>query len=621
MSDTTYDSVFSLFRANFLAILAVVFIGLFSHSVFSQGCPTGFSSLGGIVYSSPTAETFNGKVYVFIKGTDGAVYYKTSNGGAFSEFVSLGGIITSTPAAATDGIRLFVEATGTDGARYYQSTTNGSTFSSWIKSSIVTESSQTTSLNNNEYMFVQGTGSQPPLCFLMQPTPTPTPPPSSPDCQPGFSSLGGIITHPPTAEVFASKIYVFARGTDGAVYYQTSKGRAFSGYKSLGGIITSAPVSTTDGISLSVEGTGTDNFRYYKTTTTVGHIFSEWVRNSITTQAKQTVFLNGNTYVFAQGIGPQPPLCVQLNGNPGPTPTPVPIPTPKPVVVYQEAVLSLNTNRNRLLDSYALFLSNPSNNRNRQQLWNSLTTSQKGVFLTITDLLGRRTFLRQNRNFATQYYPDSEDYNHGCAQMNAGVTDFQTNGVYIYLTEGKEEQSCQLIDIDTCISMGKCTRTQLPRIDFDTALNHVTKLYSINGQSSAVFNCGGEDSNRLFFSVDNELIYALRNIDSAAPVGWRKSQDYGGPHSPFTQSRETNRGRPRGQIHEFGLDSEAQYMNRPGVYGVYDPHIAEMDIDYNSVHDSNPECSYPFTSGRNIYQNFWSGEGLGGLADYNYYPY
>ena len=305
-------------------------------------------------------------------------------------------------------------------------------------------------------------------------------------------------------------------------------------------------------------------------------------------------------------------------------------------ITYSEAMASLKTNRDRLLDTYALH----TGKANRQQAWNEMTTTQKGVFLTITDHLGRRTFMRPNYNHSeTVLTPTQDDYEMGCVQMNGGLFDpprnIDVDGAYIVPFEGgpgggyiyvdgqwiptPSYSSCELVSADTCVERGHCSRYPLPRTDHDMALNHVVKLYAVKGNTSG--GCGGGDNHRLFFSVDDELIYRFRNIDFSAPIGWRRSEDLQGPHSPFTQSRETMHGKPRGQTHEFAWDHEAVFMTRPGVYGVYDPHLVEMDIDYDWQHDSNPECYYGGTYGRYYYQNVWYNHGLGGSVEYDYTPY
>ena len=142
------------------------------------------------------------------------------------------------------------------------------------------------------------------------PTATPTPDPTT-GCQWGFTSLGGIISSNPTAEVFDGNVYVFAIGTDGAVYYQYSSGSSFSGWNSLSGIITSDPASLVSSGTLYVEGLGTDSNRYYKSTTD-GSTFSGWTNGTVTTTTTSTVNFNNQTYTFLKGTGAEPHLCVKV---------------------------------------------------------------------------------------------------------------------------------------------------------------------------------------------------------------------------------------------------------------------------------------------------------------------
>jgi hypothetical protein len=73
--------------------------------------------------------------YVFVHGTDNAVWYKTWNGAAWSSWHSLGGALAanSGPAATSPSsgvIDVFVQ--GTTGTVYEKTTTNsGTTWSGW----------------------------------------------------------------------------------------------------------------------------------------------------------------------------------------------------------------------------------------------------------------------------------------------------------------------------------------------------------------------------------------------------------------------------------------------------------------------------------------------------------
>jgi len=266
---------------------------------------------------------------------------------------------------------------------------------------------------------------------------------------------------------------------------------------------------------------------------------------------------------------------------------------------------SLKVNRDKLLDTYATRIGAA----NRCVAWNSMTPSQKGVFLTITDLLGKRSFITNN-NF--RFYKNESDSVFGACDpqgtdctLGCTVNEFRQFGGPCFFMSGHE-----------CWQKGFCAINDAPRVDFRTSLDYVTRIWAINGAGTF---CGGGDNNRLYFSASNELMTLIRNFDFGLPE-WQDSTDPAGAHSPFNNSSETLTGQPKGQIHFWRWDHEAQVLFRPGVVGVYDPHIVEIDMDYNLTHDSNPECHYGGLYGRIKYQNLWSNRGLGGSAEFDYDP-
>lgn len=207
--------------------------------------------------------------------------------------------------------------------------------------------------------------------------------------------------------------------------------------------------------------------------------------------------------------------------------------------------ITLKDNRDRLIDTLAVV-----KGTTRCPLWKALTPTQKGVFLTITDLLGKRTF------------------------------------------------------------MGASPST-------GTALPHVTKVYEIRDKGG--FGNGGGDNNRIFLQFDATLIAAMRDVDGPLPE-WAKSTDAAGPHDPFDATSETVNGQPRGQSHFWSADDKAKPLGRPGVETVNDARVVEIDIDYNFLHDSNPEGDYFGKSGRALYAEKWSSLGLGGSPEFDYVP-
>lgn len=218
----------------------------------------------------------------------------------------------------------------------------------------------------------------------------------------------------------------------------------------------------------------------------------------------------------------------------------------------------LSENRDRIFATYA----------RRQGMdvcaaWQAMDASQRGVFLTITDLLGKRSWL----------HPDPD----------GGVR------------EGDR---------------------------LETALDHVVELLAVRGSNSGCGGlrcCGGGEYNRLYFVADEALIAALRGLQNVLPA-WRRSRDLGGPHDPFTQSNETDLGPPRGQCHFFAEDVDTVVLERAGVEGVYEPWAVELDLDYNILHESASECTYGDETGRERYERVWSPEGIGGSAELGYRP-
>lgn len=240
------------------------------------------------------------------------------------------------------------------------------------------------------------------------------------------------------------------------------------------------------------------------------------------------------------------------------------------------AILDADHHRNRLLDTLAQRRGAPD----RCTLWGSMTIVEKGVFLTHTDMLGHRSCMDNSSVPA--------------AQMNGGTCD---------------ASEC------TCTTSSPCACAP----GSEMALDHVFKVWAVNGTDTSCCsgtNCcnGGGEWHRTFFSADDKLIAAFRDIHSGLPE-WAESKDFAGPHDPFSQSDETQQGTPRGQTHFWSKDSDASILSRNGVEGVSDPHIVEIDNDYNILHDSNPEGNYSSTYGRAVYKNHWNASGSKNRGD------
>jgi hypothetical protein len=147
----------------------------------------------------------------------------------------------------------------------------------------------------------------------------------------------------------------------------------------------------------------------------------------------------------------------------------------------------------------------------------------------------------------------------------------------------------------------------------ETALDHATALYSINGPAAGqgvLFNGnGGNDYNRIYLGFDALAQCVMRNFAEANPDhdaganAWVKSDDLAGPHAPFTQRdmvawfRALLDPQTQGpQFHFWHQDSDftaSGIDQRLGVCGVTDPSLTESTIAFDTVHDSNPLGNYP----------------------------
>lgn len=240
----------------------------------------------------------------------------------------------------------------------------------------------------------------------------------------------------------------------------------------------------------------------------------------------------------------------------------VPDPGPSTFVIA-----GIDQNRNRTLDTLAQRRGVPS----RCALWPMMTIVEKGVFLTHTDMLGHRSCM-ENASV-----PPAQMGNSACSPT-----------------------SCNCSDSQPC----SCP------IGSAMALDHVFSIWAVNGSDLSCctgVNCcnGGGEWHRTYFSADDRLIAYLRDLHAGLPE-WAASNDFKGPHGPFTQSSETVPGSPRGQSHFWKADGEASTLQRNGVVGVLDPHIVELDNDYNFIHDSSPEGFYSSTYGRAEYKRSWN---------------
>jgi hypothetical protein len=200
------------------------------HRSLIDGTWSAWENLGGGTFSSaPTATRFGFSgsagyvedVYIFARGDNGELYWRVMSGGGWAS-MGVGNQIVGAPAATTHAFGPVVVARGTDNAIWMQ-----------------------------EYSSVYKDSAGKDRCCAWS----------------GWKSLGGVLTSAPaigwTENSF--QLHVFARGGDNALwsrsrnYHQTTWGD----WMSHGGLITSAPgaAETIDGVTAFAR--GGDNALYY----------------------------------------------------------------------------------------------------------------------------------------------------------------------------------------------------------------------------------------------------------------------------------------------------------------------------------------------------------------------
>ena len=201
-----------------------------------------WGSLGGVITSSiAVANNADGRLEIFARGTDGALWHQwqtAPSAGPWSGWSGLGGGIVGTPAVGqnADG-RLEVFVRGTDGALWHQwQVAPNGTWSGWsflgggIRNPVVGRNA-----DGRMEVFVRGDDGA--VWNIWQVSPNGT--------WSGWNSLGGVITTGIGVGNNADgRLEVFVRGTDGALWHQWQTAPSsgpWSGWASRGGGILGTP--------------------------------------------------------------------------------------------------------------------------------------------------------------------------------------------------------------------------------------------------------------------------------------------------------------------------------------------------------------------------------------------
>jgi Matrixin/Putative peptidoglycan binding domain/Repeat of unknown function (DUF346) len=222
------------------------------HKWYSGGW-SGWESLGGVITANPSAVSWaNGRIDVFVRGSDNALWHKWYAGG-WSGWESLGGVLSSgTAVCSWASGRLDVFVRGTDNALWHKWYSGG--WSGWESlGGVLTSDPAAVSWGNGRIdVFVRGTDNA--LWHKWYS-----------GGWSGWESLGGVLTSGPGVSSWASgRLDVFVRGTDNALWHKWYSS-GWSGWESLGGVLTSDPDAVSWGNGrIDVFVRGTDNALWHK---------------------------------------------------------------------------------------------------------------------------------------------------------------------------------------------------------------------------------------------------------------------------------------------------------------------------------------------------------------------
>lgn len=240
-----------------------VFVRGADNSLYTRWTPDGgktfspWQNLGGSLTAAPAATSFGGQLYVFVRGGDNGLYLTRSNpdGNFTSGWEALGGYLTGPPAAASspDGVYVFVR--GGDNGLYFRRSPTGAWFGQWNGlGGALTDAPGAAGFENGVTVYVAGGGG----ALYKRRT-------VGPDSFADWDWLGGTLTSAPAAAAYTPyggppTLTVFAAGGGGALYArQTTDSVVYGPWQFLGGILVGPPGAAGQDSNLFVFARGTDN--------------------------------------------------------------------------------------------------------------------------------------------------------------------------------------------------------------------------------------------------------------------------------------------------------------------------------------------------------------------------
>ncbi len=233
---------------------------------------SGWESLGGWITTPIVGQNADGRLEVFVRGSDGALWHiwQTAPNNGWSGWESLGGVISMPTVGCNQDGRLEVFAQGTDGALWHiwQTAPNNGwsgweSLGGWITTPIVGQNA-----DGRLEVFVQGADDA--LWHIWQTAPN--------NGWSGWESLGGWIRTPTVGRNEDGRLEVFVQGSDDGLWHiwQTAPNNGWSGWGGLGGWIRNPVVGQNADGRLEVFVTGSDTSLWHIWQTAPNNGWSGW---------------------------------------------------------------------------------------------------------------------------------------------------------------------------------------------------------------------------------------------------------------------------------------------------------------------------------------------------------
>jgi acylphosphatase len=233
---------------------------------------SGWHSLGGWITQPVVANNADGRLEVFVRGSDGALWHiwQTAPNGNWSGWHSLGGVMSMPTVGRNKDGRLEVFAQGTDGALWHiwQTAPNGN-WSGWASlGGWITNPTVANNADGRLEVFVQGSDNA--LWHIWQTAPS--------NGWSGWHSLGGWIRNPAVGRNKDGRLEVFVQGSDNALWHiwQTAPNGSWSGWGGLGGWIRFPKVTNNADGRLEVFVAGSDTSLWHMWQTAPNNGWSGW---------------------------------------------------------------------------------------------------------------------------------------------------------------------------------------------------------------------------------------------------------------------------------------------------------------------------------------------------------